>query len=307
MSREDVTPEASLARAVEWLGIRLRVPEDWEIVRHGLDPARGRLVWVDRRRERLTLAWSRCPAEPDLGRVVSDYRSLLAAELGAGSVRPPVDVGDFRAVEAVSPGTDRRVTRAVAWDAAASRLVEVVVLGRAGVSGDRPLWRHLLLDMKVTRDAEAARRFRAFDVDVEVPPGLRLVALTPRPGDVVLTFRQGEAAARGAGRVEATLRRVGLADAWYGGDLEGWLRRQEPGARFDRVERLERAGAASLLATGSEAGPRWRRALRRLRVQRSLAWECPAENAVYLVSTRSPARAPLLPSALSVRCREAVS
>ncbi len=307
MPRAALSPDVDLTRAIDWLGLRLRVPEDWEIVRHGLDPARGRLVWVDRRRERLTLAWSRCPSRPDLGRVVSDYRSVLAAELGAASVRSPVDLGDFRAVAAVSVETDRAVTRAVRWDAVGGRLLEAVVLGRASAPGDRALPRRLLMALHVSDSAEGARRFQAFDVDVEVPSGLRLVALTPRPGDVALTFRPGQISARGAGRGEATLRRLGMADSWYAGDLEGVLRRQEPGARFDRVERLERDGATSLLATGSEPGPRWRRVLRRLRVQRSLAWECPAENAVYLVSTRSPERSPLLPSAFSVRCREAAS
>jgi len=307
MARADDSAPADLTRSIEWLGLHLEVPEDWEIVRHGLDPAGGRLVWVDRRRERLTLAWARCPARPDLERVVSDYRSRLAAELGAAAVRSPADVGGFRGVEAVGTEADRVVTRAVSWDAEGSRLLEVVMLGRASAPADRALSRRLLAAIRVTGRAEQARRFRAFDVDVEAPPGLRLVALSPRPGDVALTFRQVEATTRGGVGGEATLRRLGMADAWYAGDLEAVLHRQEPGARFERVERLDRGGAASLLATGSEAGPRWRRALRRLRVQRSLAWECPAENAVYLVSTRSPGRAPLLPSAFSVRCREVAS
>ena len=61
-----------------WLGLSFEVPKEWEIVRHSTSTERGRLVLVDRRRQRLEVCWSECKKEPDLERLVEEFRGESA-------------------------------------------------------------------------------------------------------------------------------------------------------------------------------------------------------------------------------------
>ena len=57
-------------QVIQWLGLRLCVPADWQVVRHSLAADRGGLVFVDRYRQRLQLNWTQVPCEPDLDRMI---------------------------------------------------------------------------------------------------------------------------------------------------------------------------------------------------------------------------------------------
>lgn len=289
-----------LRQQIDWLGLRFAVPEDWQIVRHGLDPRAGRLVLVDRRRERFTLGWTALASAPDLGQVGEDYGSRLAVAQGGARSCPLVGVEGWVGAQA-EQAEGRIVTRAARWDERGGRLLEAVILTQADSSAEDALLRALLENVTGIEPGADARRFRAFDLDVQLPEGFGLVGLEARPAAVRLAFRCRDPRGRGA---EATLQRWGMSDAWHDGDLEHLLRREAPKVRFVQVERRVQGGVQELCATGREATTPWQRLWRSAREHRVRLWSAPAENAVYCLSTKSHRLAPVLPDDFSLRGRE---
>ena len=65
-------------QTIEWLGMRFRVPDEWEIVRHSSKRRTGTLMFVDRRRQRMQLSWTECRGEPDKVQLFNDLRARAA-------------------------------------------------------------------------------------------------------------------------------------------------------------------------------------------------------------------------------------
>jgi len=284
---------AELTQVIEWLGLRFAIPEDWQIVRHAAAFEAGRLVIVDRRRERCSLIWTRCNERPDLGRLVDDARTR------AGSERPPAA---FQSFVGAAPwqgyvetcGSDGSVrTSAVRWDERGKRLLELVVIDRVHDDAQSNLAVRLARAVESVAHPEEARRWRAFDVDVTTPAAYRLVRLDSRPADATFVFRRFDSVRGRPARQEGVVRRMGMADVWHDGDLERVARRLDPDARIDAVE-AHTDGAVTL--TGYEGGKRYQRLFGTLRVQRTRLWSSPVENAIYAVTTRAPRADSLRPT-----------
>jgi hypothetical protein len=288
----------ALTHRIEWLGIRVSVPEDWQIVRHGLAIKTGRLVLVDRRRERGSLIWSHCAEKPDLNRLVDDVQARARAERPGGRFEAYRGASRWQGFIEISASQVR--TNVVHWDCLGKRLLEFVLVGPPE-DAERALVSRILQSHESVAPPEHARRWRAFDVDVKVPTGFRLVKLDSRPADVTFSFQSFDVTRDRPGRLEAVVRRMGMADVWHEGDLERLARRVTSGSAVDSIESRTDSG---VLAVGVEAGKRWRRLLGLLRVQQTQLWLVPPENAVYVVTTRYPAATPLRPEAIEVRHRE---
>jgi hypothetical protein len=286
---------------VVWLGLKLSVPKDWEIVRHSVSHARGSLIFVDRRRQRLELGWLALGNKPDLERWAADLEREEKRRDAAAKLRHFRVKGGWRALERRAPSGEI-TTRAVRHDAATEQLVEAAVETRAGLSEDRDLVERLLATVAVECAPERARRLRAFDVDVEVPEPLRLEAADVKPADVRFEFRGYD---RERGRelsVAASVWRLGMAESWYDGDAEAFIRSRESANRFARFSVVRHAGHEATLAEGVTGAPLIQRALGLVRARRVLVWACEARNALYAVATSSQRWAPLEPQALAVTC-----
>lgn len=301
---------SSLPQSIEWMGIRLRVPEDWQVVRHGLLPEAGSLTLLDRRRQRLELTWLTCKNRPDLGRLIRDYQTQALVDLGPeggpGESMEPRSFGRgwrgfFQPLCPSESRDARALCRAVRFDERTSRLIEVSVSIDRNSAHDGRLLAQLFQGVHVLATGKDCRRWQAFDLDVTTPPRCRLVKTKVNPADVQLGFCMADSAPGKRTAREASLRRLGMARAWYSGNLRALVEHHAAGSVFTHWTEQSHQGCPALLAEGTEAGPRYRRLLGKLRQRRVLVWHCPAENAIYQLTTTSPVGDPLLPQDFEVR------
>ncbi|HEV8244345.1 MAG TPA: hypothetical protein VGP93_01120, partial [Polyangiaceae bacterium] len=194
------------------------------------------------------------------------------------------------------------LTRAVRWEAQAARLIELSIVRS---EADSPQLLPCLLDGVQSGAAGAPERYSAFDVDVELPLGLRIAAATVKPADVLFEFEPLEAKPGQKKKPRALVHRFGMADAWFSGDLYALIRREEPKSRLEFRE-LEIGPHAGLFASGAE-GPPLPRLFGVAPQKRLLAWACSERNSLFVVATSSKRKAPLLPEQLCVHCCGAVS
>ena len=281
---------------LEWMGIRVCVPDEWEVVRHSLCPEQGSLRLVDRRRERLTLSWVTCATMPNLKRLVSDYTGQGHLEgLGPTPLVTPKPWLGLTHADADGRGT---LLRAVHFDAPTSRLVEVLFLTPPGDS-DPASFKRLLAGVRVTAAADRAVRWRAFNVDITTPPGFKLVKTDIKPADTQMEF--GPVDSRSTKGGDVRVRRRGMARTWYDGSLHDLIRGQEPKVRFTRFEAAQAGEHPAVLAEGLLETRPFARLLGRQTVRRVMAWSADDENAVYQLATSSAADAPLSPEQFLVR------
>lgn len=301
---------SALPQSIEWMGIRLRVPDDWQVVRHGLAPEAGTLTLVDRRRQRLELTWLTCKNRPDLGRLIRDYQEQARVESGTeGASAESTELrsfgrgwrGFFQPLSTSGEQGARTLCRAVRFDERTSRLIELSISIDRSTAHDGHLLAQLFQSVHVLAAGGDCRRWQAFDLDVTTPPRCRLVKTRVNPADVQLSFCTTDSAPGKPTAREACLRRLGMARAWYSGNLRALVERHADGAVFTQWREQSHQGCPALLAEGTEAGPRYRRLFGKLRQRRVLVWHCPAENAIYQLTTTSPPGAPLLPQDFEVR------
>lgn len=303
----------ALSQPIEWMGVALSVPEDWQIVRHGMSLERGSLTLVDRRVQRLQLSWTSVPEEPDVERMIDHERGELEKTESGAEIRALRGFGKWRVLETAAP-SGAVTTRALRFDVKTSRLLEAVVSTRRDEPGRAELVRRLLDTLRVVCKAEAARHWCAFDIDLHAPPDFRLTETTVNPSDVTLRF---EAVDPEDGRelgASVSVRRRGMVADWYTGNAEGLIRRDLPKTDFESFETGERAGRCAAggdravtgqpatRAAGLEHAPPLRRLLGKRRRVQVLSWTCEPENALYVVTTHSPPARPVSPVDFDVHC-----
>lgn len=285
---------------VRWMGLRFRVPLDWEMVRHSKNSEKGSLVFVDRRRERLEVHWLDCQNEPDLERMVDNQRSLAQKEDPEARAEPLRGLGAWRALRITSRGSV--VSRAVRYDAKTKRLVEVVVSSsEAEEVGEFFQWycRHFEVEAKGSQ----ALRWAAFDIDVSIPSGYRLCVAEIKPCDAVLEFEEVDAEGEPVLAQRVRVRRLGLVDSWFTGDSKGLIRTHAPKLKFSAFSELMYGAHPATEASGVYPAPVFTR-LRGRQVRTLIRlWACAAENALYEVSSSGYRRPPIWPTDLKVHCR----
>ncbi|MBC8074868.1 MAG: hypothetical protein H7Y32_02230, partial [Chloroflexales bacterium] len=202
-----------LAQRVEWLGLGLSVPDGWEIVRHSLSAEVGSLRFVDRRRERLVIAWAQCKTAPDLSRLVEEMRR--EAEAGAGC--QPFRYGPWRGIQHIQADRERGI-HAVRYHAETSRLLEAHVFGAEAAEPEQSLSRAILGQLRVLGSAHTSCRWRAFNLALKTPDNFALLSADVAPADVRLRFEHRAGAGTRAA-ITATAQRLGMVSSWFDGDL----------------------------------------------------------------------------------------
>lgn len=284
-------------QTIDWLGLRLRVPGEWAMVRHSAKVDRGRLAFVDRRRERLLAYWSACPGEPDWDRMFSDHESLeRQAHPGARFIR----ASDWFGWQVLQRRCeDEDLLRAARYDRPRNRVIELVAPVH---EGQREVIDGVLADTELAAGADdrAARRFAAFDLRVTPPEGWALRDVSARVGEVAATFD--------AGRDALTVRRLGMADVWFHGDVHKALTQRllDPRARFS-VDRGTGRRGTTCRSDSLEKGPRIKRFAGRLRRRTDWLWHVPAANAVMHVTLLQGRGEPVELDAFDIDCLDALA
>ncbi len=283
---------------IEWLGLRLRVPGDWEIVRHSLGTLKGGITFVDRRKQRLQLRWTRCKKPPLVEKMLSDHTSRQLRDEPDALIEPFV-FGQWSGRSRVMGG-GVTLTRAAWYDVGDRVLIEAILSHR---DDEQMLRDELLSSIELAEPMDFATRWRAFGFAAQCPADFRAVTATINAGEATLVFHQldkpgGEKPRAGRG----TLARMGMADGWFMGNLQRLLEAQHPKVTFDCTEvvldELVTGGqrATALRATSLEPGPRIKKLAGRLRTRRDLLWHDADANAVFHIHTLSYEKAPVDPT-----------
>jgi hypothetical protein len=270
------------ATIVDWLGLRIELPEPWEVVRHSWSARKGSLAFADRARQRMQVIWTACVKRPDVGRLLDDYQSRLSGSETSGTWATPTLPDGWRGrLHRRAEGTP--LLRAARYDATHDRLLEVALeLGERSADGG---WMAgVLAGVRSVRRAEDARRLRAFGVSIQYPPGWRPTGAQVLPADVSVTFSPSEEKPDAT----VTLRRRGMAGAWFDGDLEGLIAQEQRQAK----PRFEARPNDAVEAWWDVPGPRFRKLLGRHRVAACRWWHDPADTAVYEIRAEGPAPDP---------------
>ncbi len=290
-----------LTQVVEWLGLRLRVPVEWEIVRHSLSLDNGSLVFVDRRRETLRIFWRDCERAPDLNRMLSDQRSKDVLDFPGANIKELKGHSGWQGTLR-EQGNDERVVNAAHYDFRAARLIQVILTEAGDVTDGKSVRSALFGSIEVVSKAAEAREFRAFGLDVTVPFGFRLIKATVKPADVTFEFAEVDAKhSRHTGKA-VTVHRMGMAAAWAPEDKRGLLAKETPQLRLSDVQRTSRGKHVAFLAQGKEVHPRLLSLFGLSRRGDALLWHCENKNAVYSVATKYLKRRPLEVSEVSTLC-----
>lgn len=285
---------------VRWLGLRFRVPCDWQMVRHSKNPEKGSVVFVDRRRERLEVHWQDCSNEPDLERMVDNQRSLAKKQDPEAHTEFLRGLGNWRGLRTQSKGAV--LSRAVRFDPKTQRLVDLVVSSSEDedVSDFFPWFcRHVEVEAK----GPDALRWACFDIDLTMPEGYRLRDADIKPCDASLEFEEVEAEGEARVRRRIRVRRLGLVDSWYTGDPAGLLRAQSPKLRFNEFTQLTEGTHPATEGRAVEPTTLIPRLAGRQVHARVRLWHCEPENALYEVTCSGYRSAPNWPTDLKVHCR----
>jgi hypothetical protein len=291
--------EPTCAQSIAWLGLRLAVPTDWEVVRHSLSLRKGGLTLVDRRRQRLQLRWTACRKPPLLDRMLDDHRARQLKDEPDALIEP-YHHGPWRGL--VRELDDQTwLTRAAWYEPNERVLLEAVVS-----HGDGELeMRDALIDgIDLAEPMREATTWRVFGLAAQTPERFRAYASSVNAGEVSLSFAEYDAPGGEKLRPgRATLTRLGMADGWFAGDLGKYLQAREPKLRFVINERIldeaftGGARATAVTARCIEPGPRIKRLAGRLRTRRDLLWHDASVNAVFHIRTLSFDKAPIEPTA----------
>ncbi len=269
-----------------WMGMRWRVPRDWEVLHHSTDPVRGRLILVDRRRQRMQLSWARLDSRPDIEQAIADHRSRDMTEDPevemTDLLRPHGWLGYTRFAE---KGALSRFTR---YEPALEYWIDLIVSHPA--RHDPNLDEALAAGFEArTPGPDRPQHWRAFGLDVQTPPEWKLSSTAVNAGDVTLRFAEKD------GPSEVVVRRLGMIDAWFLGDVQQWLRHHIGVMVEAEFTTVRRGNESAVKATSREPGTRWRRILGKLRIRRDMAWVCDTAKSLICVTTWSPDAEPVGP------------
>jgi hypothetical protein len=284
---------------IHWLGLRLEVPCDWQIVRHGLSSERGRLTFTDRFAERLDLSWRHLEGDPDVEHMVSDQRARDERELPDCQISA-VRISGWHGYQRSSAGES--LVRAARYDAQSKRLIEALLIVEPKLGRSTRVNEQLLNGIRCVAAVEHQQRLCAFDIDVTFPDQLRLCRATVEPASVTFSFEANDASDRGKTRASAVIRRMGMASSWYRGNALRLIERESPRVEFGKMREIRVNTHTAGYAEGDASRARVLRWIGRGMHRRSMLWHCEAENAVYHVATTSYDRAPLHPEALRLEC-----
>lgn len=287
---------------VEWLGLSLQVPRDWQIVRHGTSKDLGTLAFTDRYAERLNFTWRRLEREPEVERLLTDQ---LAREQASHPtyVLARKRIGKWYAYQ-VETGTSTWL-RALRFETATSQLLEVWLSLRPANVRSTPVSTRLLDTIVAAGERVETAKLCAFDVAAEYPAALALRATKIEPASATFEFEEAEAVGRLPKRAKARVRRMGMADSWYGGNAVRLLARESSPVEFQKHEDRPEGSHVVTYAEGDTTKGMLRRWLGRSQRLRAILWHCTEENAVYHVATESYDSAPLYPEQFAVSCCKA--
>ena len=285
--------------AIEWLGLRLEVPQDWQIVRHGISSLNGCLTFTDRYSERMNLSWRKLDREPDVERIVAEQLQ-----------RDQTKIPDLTLARTTIPGwqayraesAESEWVRAARYEPLTSQLLEVWLSVRSNQKKSQLANERLVCAIAGTDPNRDTSRLQAFDTCLEYPRDLVLSTTKIEPANVTFEFERAAVKGQPFSRARAVVRRMGMASCWYRGNAVALIAREAKQVVYQtQSEHWLGAHRAMRVEGDTTKGPiqRW---FGRSTRSRATLMHCEVENAVYLITTESYDQAPLLPERFKFVC-----
>jgi len=251
-----------------WRGIELRHPPAWELTTATAGEAPGRLIFSDRRRERMTIQWRPLDREPDLARALERRKER------GGDVREHAGLPEgWRGVSV--PVEDGVVTHAWRFFSEHDMLAEAVMIWPG--TCDAAWERAILGSVSYAPAASGDTWWEAMGLCAGIAPEHLLEGFTSQVGKVEWRFRE-----RGGG--VWMLQRLALPNYWLRGTLGAWLSAEvATEADVTAVKDAEWNGHAAVEVASLTRVALLKRLLGRRASRLDLAWLCPRENRVYRV------------------------
>ncbi len=291
-----------LKNEIAWAGFEMKTPDGWEMSRHSRSMISGTLALVDRRRERLELTWQDCESRPDLQRSCDDLRDRFRRDGYRSDELPrlksvPGWIGFRRRLDEVTV-----FAHALRWNPDSGRIFQMNIV----VRDDEPFpGGNMVEEILAACEDKAVEgnviRWKAFGVDCVSPAGWELIDTRIYPMDVKLHFSDnGQYDDRVAS--EAIIRRLGMADTWFGGDARAYIVSRERGHDF-RFKETDYGGHRAVEAVADSDKRLYYRLTGRRRIRRELIWLCEPMNSVFRVTTLCTPRHTFEPQRLLCACR----
>lgn len=262
-----------------WHRMQLPLPAQWAIVRHGVKSAGGRLVWIDRRDQRMQLAWLHAPSRPDIDRAMNDYRSVDLQQDASATFADMPELNGW--VGMITTTTTQCFTRAVRYEPDVQRWIELT-LTWPQQTRDISLEQKMLQGF-VLQPSDENERWRAFGMDLSLTAVINdkgpshLEQVMPLPADVRWKFLQP------ASGSEWIIRKVGMLESWFDGSLQEMLRRQRAEVALE-IEPLLIQGHAGFVGVSALLQARITRLWRRRKQCVDVVWHCPQSRSVWQVT-----------------------
>jgi hypothetical protein len=257
-----------------WRHISFRLPAEWEMLQFSTEYPQGRCAFADRYQFRFEMNWSSVKGEPDYDRMISDYTSKLEREKKLTDPERLKKSGWFGFYGVLSGDHTSRFGR---YFAPIGCLLECVFIWPE--ERDPELEAAVLASIEaMPADTSGNQRWRAFGLDMALPPIAALEGCTAQPARAQFSFSNPKTGS------EWSFERLGMTASWLKHDLETWLRGHiDPSVNELRITHATRHGSDVVRAEGTykPAGLHLKRG--RLNAE---AWLCPEDGRLYYVCSR---------------------
>ncbi|MCH8510929.1 MAG: PqqD family protein [Kiritimatiellae bacterium] len=276
----------STGQEIRWMGLRMQVPLDWEIRRHGISPDIGSLVFVDHRTQRMEVRWQRPDKEPDLNRTLEHAMDAVRKAHPDVHISPrlPSRTGAWTGFVY---DRESRVYRAVLYEKDTNVLLQTTLTLDGSREETHEFVRNLLNHLTLTEAPEKATHWRAFGIDCRVPADWVLREAVAKPMDIRLKFDCGTKRMLSKQRTTAEVRRLGMVKDWFDGDLHGFAKSRALGNHPHVL--TDNTGGRDVLRVESDVGrffflgPLGPKDHQQLRL-----WHDPDINSILVLSLTNP-------------------
>ena len=262
-----------------WQNFRIELPAEWEMLQFSRNPKNGRCAFADRYQFRCELIWRQVSSQPDLKRMISDYKSMLRDRENWKRIKDR-KVGEWLGFRGKREGEE--VTRYSLYLESVSTILEVVLMWPAGC--EYGLEKKILKSVCADREnGDGQKNWKAFGLNLSVASDLSLDECSVMPADVDLCFRNLK------GDREEKYSRKGFVDYWLKDSPGEWFGNRIPErVRLDKgfkkngseekIDGHEIYRFKGLLRLGGAKG------LLRMKIDyQGACWICPKDNRLYSV------------------------
>lgn len=280
-----------------WRHFRIKLPDDWEMLRFSQDMTIGRCMFADRYQFRLELNWRQVTGPPDFDRMLSDYMTKLKEEFKM-SRAAHIRSSKWRGIEGYInnlfssrlgcyfPGEFGEPTQSAC-------VIEIVFTWPEG-QGKDPRLEKTILDSVApsSKKDESFTRWKSFGMDMQVNKNLSLTTCEIRPAYARMTFTSArQSRFTNKPKQQEQYQRLGMVKEWLKTSPRDWLPYQLPKETKILSQNLtETSGHRIETISAYQYRSLVNRWFGKPISHQVSAWICPRDGRLYSVNCTYPAK-----------------